>query len=304
MATGYLHPLYADSLSEFGTPYELPRCKGWILKRQIPGISDHDAMGCYPLFACQDWSQLHADLENIGDELVCLSLVTDPCGDYDETYLRECFKDLVVPYKEHFMADLHYPLDSFVSRHHLRYARKALETVQVEQLSKPEEFIREWISLYSNLISRHGITGISLFSEAVFRKQMRVPGIVAFRAFIKKSTLGMTLWYHQGGVGYYHLGAYSNLGYASRASYALFRHALEYFAARGIRQLGLGAGAGVKATEKDGLSRFKKGWSNTTRTAYFCGRIFDRRRYGLILEDKRLLRHSDYFPAYRKGEFG
>ena len=46
-------------------------------------------MGCYPLFACQDWSQLSADLENIEDDLIALSLVTDPFGEYTPAYLQQ-----------------------------------------------------------------------------------------------------------------------------------------------------------------------------------------------------------------------
>jgi len=46
--TGYLHHSYADSLAEFGTPYLLPKSGGWILKRQIPGFTYSDGMGCYP----------------------------------------------------------------------------------------------------------------------------------------------------------------------------------------------------------------------------------------------------------------
>ena len=65
-----MHAMYAASLEEFGTPRELPRCKGWILECQIPGFSDHDAMGCYPLFLCQDWPRLHSDLEDLGNDLV------------------------------------------------------------------------------------------------------------------------------------------------------------------------------------------------------------------------------------------
>jgi hypothetical protein len=34
--TGYLYPLYAKSLSEFGTPFELPQCGGWLPERRIP----------------------------------------------------------------------------------------------------------------------------------------------------------------------------------------------------------------------------------------------------------------------------
>lgn len=93
--TGYLHQAYAQSLAEFGSPIKLPRSQRWILKRQILGFPYYDAMGCYPLFTCRDWSQLHADIENLNDELICLSLVTDPFGNYDETYLRRCFQEWV-----------------------------------------------------------------------------------------------------------------------------------------------------------------------------------------------------------------
>jgi hypothetical protein len=49
-------------------------------------------MGCYPLFACQEWSQLNADLEGVAGELVSLALVTDPFGEYDLTDLRGCLR--------------------------------------------------------------------------------------------------------------------------------------------------------------------------------------------------------------------
>ena len=111
---GYLHPGYAQSLAEFGTPRELPGSRGWILKREIPGFSFHDAMGCYPLFTCQDWSQLHADLEDIGNDLASLLLVTDPFGEYNTTYLNRCFKDAVIPFKDHFIVDLSRSADNFV----------------------------------------------------------------------------------------------------------------------------------------------------------------------------------------------
>jgi hypothetical protein len=60
--SGYMHPNYAHSLREFGEPRELPGSGGWILERIIPGTPYRDAMGCYPLFACNDWSKLANDL--------------------------------------------------------------------------------------------------------------------------------------------------------------------------------------------------------------------------------------------------
>jgi lipid II:glycine glycyltransferase (peptidoglycan interpeptide bridge formation enzyme) len=111
----------------------------------------------------------------------------------------------------------------------------------------------------------------------------------------------MTLWYVLGNVGYYHLGAYNHAGYELRASFALFWRAIEHFAAKGLRWLNLGAGAGLEGSSTDGLSRFKRGWS--TGTAYFCGRIFDRAKYSEVVKASGVSA-ADYFPAYRKGEFG
>ena len=302
MISGYMHPAYAGSLSEFGTPRLLPKSGAWILERKIPGVPYYDAMGCYPLFSCRDWSQLHADLEDIGNELVSLSLVTDPFGEYDLAYLRQCFEDVVIPFKEHFIIDLSLPRESVVCSHHRRYARKALEDVCVERCEDPTQFINEWVNLYDALIEKHNIEGILAFSRSALAKQLRVPGIVVFRAVYEGATVSMLLWYVQGDVGYYHLGASSALGYELRASFALFWSAIEYFAANGLRWLSLGAGAGVRGDGTDGLSRFKRGWSTGTRTAYFCGRIFDQKQYLEIVRAKEIP-ETEYFPAYRLGEF-
>jgi hypothetical protein len=191
--SGYLHPSYAKSLAEFGTPLELPRSKGWILEREIPGSPYRDAMGCYPLFVCQDWSQIYADLEDIGDELVTLSVVTDPFGQYETTYLRRCFRDVVLPLKEHFIVDLRRPMDTFVCKHHRRYARNACQRLYIEKCEDPTKFVEEWAQLYSGLIKRHNIKGMLAFSRLTFVKQLKVPGIVVFRAVHEEETLGMLL---------------------------------------------------------------------------------------------------------------
>jgi hypothetical protein len=302
IATGYLHPQYAASLSAFGQPQLLPRSGGWILRRRIPGSQHRDGMGCYPLFACRDWSRLHQDLTAIQGELVSLAVVTDPFGDYDSERLQQCFPERVVPFKEHFVIDLRLDPSVFVSTHHQRYSRKALQTLQVERCEQPRLHLEEWNALYAILVERHGIRGIPAFSHAAFAKQLGVPGLTAFRAHQDGMTLGMTLWFAQGSIAYYHLGAYSDAGYKQRASFALFWHAIHHFAHQGLRWLNLGAGAGVKAHSSDGLTRFKRGWASGSRTAYFCGRIFDEATYQSITSEQGW-EHASYFPAYRQGEF-
>ncbi|MCB0628210.1 MAG: GNAT family N-acetyltransferase [Saprospiraceae bacterium] len=299
---GYLHECYARSLAEFGTPRYLAKSGAWILERTIPGINDRDAMSCYPLLCCRDWSKLRADLNDIGQELVSLSVVTDPFGDYDEAWLRECFRDKIIPFKQHFIIDLQKPYEESLSGNHRRNIRQASTAVQVEICREPLMYLNDWIDLYDHLIERHRIADIRQFSIRAFHDQFRIPGLVVFRAHLNGITLGMLLWYRYGDIGYYHLAAYNKTGYELKASFALFPYAIRYFTQAGVKYLNLGAGAGLKDGKQDGLTRFKSGWSNTTRTAYFCGRIFDPERYEEISR-LRGGKADGYFPVYRQGEF-
>lgn len=299
--SGYLDPAYAESLSEFGAPLSLPHCGGCLLERKVPHTNLRDAMGCYPLFACQNWSKLKTDLQDLDQDLVSVCLVTDPFGDFDVAYLRECFPDLVKPFKDHFVTDLSQPLESFVHPHHLRNARNALRKLDVERCIRPLAFLDDWASLYEILVQRHEISGITAFSKNSFARQLAVPGIVAFRAVEHDNTVGMLLWYTQDDRAYYHLGAYSQRGYETGASFALFDHALRYFCSQEIKWLNLGAAAGSTGSDS-GLARFKQGWSNGVRTAYFCGRILAPTEYERLVAATNTS-STDYFPAYRLGEF-
>ena len=64
-ALAYADARYAESLREFGSPVTLSRTGAMVLKRSIPGTGSYDAMGCYPLFSCRDWSLLHEDLRDL-----------------------------------------------------------------------------------------------------------------------------------------------------------------------------------------------------------------------------------------------
>jgi hypothetical protein len=300
---GYLHPTYAESFTEFGTPHLLPRSGGWILKREIPGFpADHDAMGLYPILVCSDWSRLEEDLIDLGERLITLTVVADPWGNHSEEQLRSCFPDLVAPFKQHFVVEVASSDIVVGSRSHRVHARRALRDVRVERLENPADHLEEWTRLYDVLITRHNISGIAAFSRRAFEKQLQTPGIFAFRALHGDETVGMTLWYCHGDVAYWHLSAYSAEGYRLRASYALFWHAVQTFRQKQTRWLSLGAGAGARLDNRDGLSSFKHGWSTGTRTAYLCGRIFNRKRY-FELTNAREKTASTYFPAYRSGEF-
>jgi len=298
---GYMHSQYAYSLREFGEPRQLPRSGGWILERPITGTSYKDAMGCYPLFTCRDWFKLHEDLEEIESQLLSLALVTDPFGAFDQAYLVRCFQ-IVKPFKKHLIADLNRNIEHFVSRHHRYYAQKSLKDLQVEICEEPARYADAWGKLYDNLINRHNIYGIRAFSKDSFRAQMGTPGVILLVGKLGEKVIGGQLIVIHNNMAYSHLAAFSDAGYKHNASYGIYWMAIKYLQERRIRFFDLGASAGIDENARDGLTRFKAGWSNESRTVYFCGQIFDIQKYTTICQ-QRNIGITDYFPAYRKGEF-
>ncbi len=300
--TGYQHVEYARSYREQGKEVFLPRSGGWLLERQIKNTAYRDAMGCYPLFSCQSWQHLESDLIALDEQLVTVTMVTDPLGEYSKADLDACFPDLCVPFKEHYLVDLSQEPRDFISSHHRRYGKKASKACVIESCQPVDDVIDDWVTLYDGLIEHRNIRGFQRFSREIFSRQLAVPGMVVFRAKKGVETLGMTLWYTQGNAAYYHLGAYSDQGYQARASFGLFWNAINHFRATGIEWLDLGAGAGLSASDDDGLSKFKRGWSTGTKTAYLCGRVGNRAAYLEQVGDIDM-QATRYFPAYREGEF-
>jgi hypothetical protein len=297
-ALGYADRRYADSLAEFGTVRELPRCKGWLLERSIAGWPDRDATGCYPLFSCRDWSRLDEDIAAVGTDWLTLALVADPMGATTRAGLERCF-DFVRPFKDHYVTNLERPLDRIVSSHHRRYARRALRDLDIERCETPVAYLDEWNELYGQLRQTHGLAGIRAFSREAFHQQLLIPGLVMFRASRNRQTAGLHLWLQHGDVAYGHLGVTNDLGYQYAAAYGLYWFAFEWFSSR-VAWLHLGGRAGV-AADDDGLASFKRGGATETRTAYFCGRCFDSDRYAEITRI-RGVEPGSFFPAYRAGE--
>jgi Acetyltransferase (GNAT) domain len=300
--TGYLHPFYPKSLSEFGTLIELPQCGGWLLERSIPNSDLKDVMGCYPLFCCADWSRLGSDIEQLERRYVTISLVADPFAPVTAVDFSRYFQ-LVQPFKKHFIIDVRDSTDLRIDRHHRYYARKALRQIEVRLVDHPQARLDDWIRLYQTLVERHRLRGIKAFSKTAFAIQFEVPGLVIFQASRNGRTIGMHLWYVQSAIAYSHLNAVNEEGYAVGAAYALYWSAISEFRqhhAGEIRWIDLGAGAGMEETSRDGLSRFKRGWATGEKVKYFCGSVLDRENYRLLAGTAQI--DSGYFPLYRAGE--
>jgi len=294
---GYANPRYALSLKEFGEPRELKRCGGWILIRQIPGTGHRDATGCYPLFSCKDWGQLHEDLRELESEVVSLVLVTDPFCGVQSAYLKRCF-DIVRPFKTHYITDLSRPLEDLVDKRHQQKVRKSLKQMEVEVCLEPVKYLDDWLKLYSHLIKRHNIKGIGAFSPKSFEAQLQLPGMIMAIGRKDGEAVGAELTLVDGDKAYGHLAAFSPAGYNIKASYGIIWIILKYLQEIGASFYDNGGGAGIKENVNDGLTQFKRGWANDQRIVYLCGRVFDRQQYESICRDYQA-RDGDYFPAYR-----
>jgi hypothetical protein len=300
IATGYLHPRYALSLREFGRPLELSHCGGWVIERPVQGFASTDAMGCYPLFACRDWSHLHRDLDELAGRLVSLTLVTDPFGEFDESTLHRCFPDLVLPFKRHYVIDLAKPRDLAISTHHRREARRALRKMSVQVHQNAPEFLDTWMSLHAHLVSRHGVKGIAAFSRASFAEQFATPGISLFSASFAGEPVAATVVFVQNDVVHGHIITANDIGYQQGAFYALIWSVIEHFSgsARWYNLMGVPGG---KDAGNDRIRAYKEGWTMETRTAWLCGRILDRQKYAAIARGTGTS-GANYFPSYRNGE--
>jgi hypothetical protein len=294
----YAHAQYAQSLADFGAPRSLPRCGGWVLERPVPGCGGRrDAVGCYPLFRCRDWSALADDLADLRrDGLVSLVLVADPLGGAPAAGFDAVFGDLARPWKQHHLVDLGRG-DEPGSTHHRRNARRFLRHAHIEICPDPPAELDTWCRLYGELVQRHGVTGMARFSREGFARQLDLPGLLLIKAVTDDgATAGMQMWLTEDDRAWHHLSGYAPEGYRwGGASYALVQAALAELARRRVQVADLGAGAGLDAEARDGLTAFKAGWSTRTAPAWLCGAVLDHAAY----LDLCAGRTGAYFPLYR-----
>ena len=297
--TGYMHPGYAQSLSEFGTPTELKQSRAWFLRRRIPGSAYFDGMSCYPYLTCQDWSMLASDLEAQRDDLVSFVATPDPFGSYTLADLERAFPNGVVHFKDHHVADLDRRRDEIVSPRHRKEAEKALRQLDIECHPQPSQLLGEWTRLFELAVKKFRIKGIRAFSAESFARQLALPGAFMSLARFRGEAVAAHIQMVHGDAAYAHLAAANDVSRKLGASYALYYAEIEYFADK-VRWIDWGGEAGLA---KDGsLSSFKRGWSTDKRPVYFCSRIFNYERYDEIAKAKGA-DSTSYFPAYRAGEF-
>ena len=293
---GYGSQGYARSLSYLGPAIYLAASQSWLIRRPIPNTPYFDAMGCYPLWCCDQWSKLDEDLSQLND-IVSVVGIASPLASH--TVLKKVFSDCCKVYKNAYLANAHTAWIETVTAHHRRNIKRAYQHCHVDIVDALAH-VDTWMLLYRHLIKRHQINGVARFTKAAFIQQLRLPGLTAMAAYVNREIVGMVLWIRHGHMIYYHLGAYNERGYQHLAGFALFAFAFDYFAnVVGIEQIYLGAGTHTIDPSRDGLARFKCGWSTHTQPIYLCGKILQADIYQQLIHDQTSPTFGDFFPMYR-----
>ncbi len=292
----YGRRLYAEGLAEGERGRTLAFAGGHVLVRDVPGTDLVDVAGPYPLLGldpAQDLTAALAALKRAG--AVSLIAVLDPLHQPSAALLqRAC--DVARPFKTHFLAE---PVAAArPSRNHRDKIRRALRHCRVEELSL-RQHLADWERLGATLAERHGIGGHAGVPASHIAALAEDPACTLLAARDGEGRmLAMSLWLSDGETAYNHLVVSAPEGYEVRASYALYASALERFA--GCRAIDFGGVPGREDDPDSGLARFKRGFSNTTRSAWLVGAILDPARYAELSRGLQ----TDYFPAYRDPGLG
>lgn len=293
-ATGYLSEAYVRSLGHLGTARALPASGGWLLVVDVPGHAARDGRGPYPLFLCDRWDELAAELSSL-DGLVSVTVVVDPLAPLSPQALEDIF-DVVRPFKTHHVVDL---TDGPPppSRHHRRKLRTVASDVRTEVLDDPLARADDWVRLYRNLVARRAVSGLADLPDPSLRAQLRVPGCTAVGAVRQGRCISMALWYRHGEAAHLHLAATDDEGYETGAAYAVMSASMDHLASQ-VQLVDLGGVAGDVDDPGHGLARFKKGWATGTATAHLCGSVLDEGVFERLTAD-RAATGTTYFPPYR-----
>ena len=128
-ADGYMHRAYVDFFRDWRAGSTAAQ-RRMAFTRTVPGTMPvtHRLL---PIFGAGSGT-LGEDIGSLGEDLVAVSLVTDPFGDFEPAMLRTAFPDRCFPFKEHLVADLSVSRITAISSQHRREARRALRHFGVE----------------------------------------------------------------------------------------------------------------------------------------------------------------------------
>jgi transposase-like protein len=261
------HPYCTDDYASAcaGAGLEVLAVPAWgahVLVREGRGGTRH-ATGVRPLQALDPGIDLSEGLEALRrGEIASMALATDPMWSPPLATLQAAFTNCRT-LRRHYLVDREATVHR--SKRHRNRINQACRAGKTQEVSLAEHLGR-WMELYDTNATTRRIP--QPFTRAYFAHLAQVSGLRTIAMIAGGEIVNMTLWLEHHDTLYYHDGASSETGKTLSAAYAGFAHAIEGLV--GCRYVLLGGAAGASNHHNDGLTMFKRGFSNATVASYLC----------------------------------
>ena len=294
---GLASAAFGESYRAFGEILHLPRTGLQLIKRPIREQA-YDLTGVYPYALCVDWSGLNQDIDELRDRnAASVVFVADPFQADAVQKLTQNWS-LSRHFKTHYVVDLTQDWRQGRRKEVRRTTRRALELYETGIATDPISFAPTLWDFYQTTIRRKRVTGIQRLSLDTIEQQLAVPGAVLITAHDAVGLAGATLFFDHGATVTAHLMFLSERAVHNKATYALIFAGLEECEKRGCCFVNLGGATGTKDDLSDGVARFKKRWTENTRSAWICGSVLNATLYQQLERESRC-QSASYFPSYR-----
>lgn len=289
-----MHPYnsaeFINSFKGLSEVQSLEKTQTCVRLREIEGTAYQDAINLSPRFYIDDERSLQNAVNELKNrDIISATLIPDPLKPLPNA---DRIFDVTAPFKTHYVLDYAQDWEARgIHKSNIRYAKNKCEVKRIHF----SEYLKDWQKLWDVLVERHQIKGLGKFSESHFKSLANVPGLVTYGAFDNDGNIiAMSLWFETPDYAVSHLNACTPEGYKAQANYAIYNFLIQDM--KDKKSLDLGGNFGLKDNPEDGLSKFKAGFSNTTKPSFIAGVICDSQKYKELSAGKE---NTSFFPAYR-----
>lgn len=296
----YVNYEYINTLNNIGEPYKLPNLDLTCVKRLIPNEEDvYDIIGPYPFIIFEDieneLSQINSTVKKFKDNAITLSLIL---LFMDAEKIQKVIKmnlDYFSFFKTYYAVRHSLPLP-ILNTNNRRNIMKARKNLMFEFINKKDD-IEEIFEIYRNNVQTKSLDATHTFSLEHFKFIIQFNDTLVSVVKHNNVIVSFYIWVKVGEKLYnHHLSGSTNIGKKNGSSHLCLWESIQYFH-KNKTDLLLGSNSGSTNDPDNGLSRFKKSYSNFEASTYICGIIFNERMYDQL--NMGIDKSLNYFPLHR-----
>jgi hypothetical protein len=296
----YTNQEYINTLKNIGDAFVIPNLNLTCVTRPIPNDKDvYDIIGPYPFIIFDDVEnelpQIRSVMEKFDNNFVTLSLVL---LFMDVKKIQKAIKmefDYFSFFKTYYSVkhSLLLPTLNSNNRRNIIKARQHF----VFEFNNRKDNVEEIFEIYRNNVQVKSLDRTHAFSLEHFKFIMQFDDNIVSVVKNKNVIESFYIWVKVSDKLYnHHLSGSTYVGKTNGASHLCLWESIKHFH-KNEKDLLLGSNSGSTNEPNDGLSRFKKSYSNFEASTYVCGIILNKGIYDHL--NMGIDKSLNYFPLYR-----